>query len=99
MLFYNFHTDRRTELLNFARDEGIILPLPVEAIVSLEHKGCIVDLCTGKVTLASPTLTRYAPTRLGRAVSHLLTPAQAEAELEDLREWRDDENYHRSGAW
>lgn len=94
---------RFAELLDLARTEQITLPLPVDLIVWFESHGCCVDLVTGRVTLPIREPfgrdTRWELTPQGRAVSHLLTPAECEAEADDLEEGMLDEMFNRRGEW
>ena len=102
-IYINRHIDPRTaELQELAREEGFKLPISVELIIWFESHNCIVDLVTGKAT--RPTreendTTVYAHTPSGKAVNHLLSDAQIEAELEDLREACADDEYYARGQW
>ena len=42
-------TDRVSELEQFARAEGLELPMPALEIVQLEDQGFVVDLHTGQI--------------------------------------------------
>lgn len=66
---------RVTELVAFAKAEGIKLPLHAELIVWLEERGCVVDLVTGHATLPHVG----TPTPSGRAVSYLWRDAPSSA--------------------
>lgn len=74
------NTQRADELRSLAAEEGIKLPMPIDAILWFESQGYIVDLITG---LASKVDVE-AVTPLGRTINHLMTPAPAvEYELVD----------------
>jgi len=55
---------RIIELQDLAREEGIVLPMPVDLIVYFERHGRIVDLCSGvvyaNITAVSCTLITTA---------------------------------------
>lgn len=72
MQFTSSHDPRLQELLDLAREEGIVLPMPVDMIVWFEQCGKLVDLVTGTVydTVA------VQPTRHAQAVSHLLSQVE-----------------------
>ena len=45
----NSTLQRLEELYQFARDEGITLPMPAEEIIRLEDLGFVIDLRTGQI--------------------------------------------------
>lgn len=59
---------RITELEELAREEGIVLPMPVDMIAFLERQGRIVDLCSGTVY----TNVTVATMPSAQAIAHLL---------------------------
>ena len=45
----NSTLQRLEELYQFAKDEGITLPIPAEEIIRLEDLGFVIDLRTGQL--------------------------------------------------
>ena len=45
----NSTLQRLEELYQFAKDEGITLPIPAEEIIRLEDLGFVIDLRTGQI--------------------------------------------------
>ena len=45
----NSTLQRLEELYQFAKDEGITLPMPAEEIIRLEDAGFVIDLRTGQL--------------------------------------------------
>jgi len=88
------NNQRATELQELAAEEGITLPLSVDLILWLEDRGWVVCLETGRATLPSI----YAPTPIAKAVSHLLSDAEIEAEADDYEDYLDDVDWLRFGC-
>ena len=63
----NAHEQRIADLLAWAAEEGIALPLPAATIIALEETGAIVDLHTGAITPGGAD-HRYGLTVIGEAV-------------------------------
>lgn len=59
---------RVVELEELAREEGIVLPLPVDLIAFLERQGRVVDLVTGQVYTSITVATMPS----AQAIAHLL---------------------------
>lgn len=62
------HNQRIAELLSWAAEEGLVLPMPAETIIALEDAGAVVDLRTGAITPGAAD-HRYRLTVLGEAVA------------------------------
>lgn len=62
------HDKRIADLLAWAAEEGIALPLPAATIIALEDAGAVVDLRTGAITPGAAD-HRYRLTVLGEAVA------------------------------
>ena len=70
---------RIEELIQFAADEGLALPLPADLIARLEEQGHVVDLATGEVLLGEadkPYVWEWTPA--GEAWAHLVSVGLAE---------------------
>lgn len=59
-------SNRVQDLINWALEEGIELPLPAETIARLEEGGAVVDLLTGAIIPGGADV-RYSATVLGQA--------------------------------
>lgn len=57
---------RIQDLIQWALEEGVELPLPAETIARLEETGAVVDLVTGAVIPGGADV-RYSTTVLGEA--------------------------------
>lgn len=86
------NTQRAEELRSLAAEEGITLPMPIDAILWFEERGYAVDLITG----VAMKVEVEAITPLGHTINHLLTPAietTTDAEVDALI----DEVYGKPG--
>jgi hypothetical protein len=97
---------RIVELEALALHEGFRLPMAADLIAYFERQGYVVDLCTGEVY--RDVQVAVAPS--AQALCHLygvsdddvtaiFAPVDYAAELEDLIEGREDEEYWRRGGW
>lgn len=59
---------RIADLVLFAAEEGLTLPMPADAIVRLEETGAVVDLVTGAIIPGGADV-RYSLTVIGEAVA------------------------------
>lgn len=59
---------RIADLLLWAAEEGIALPMPASTIIALEDTGAVVDLVTGAVTPGAAN-HRYSLTPSGEALA------------------------------
>lgn len=62
------HEQRIADLLAWAAEEGIALPLPPATIIALEDAGAVVDLVSGAITPGAAS-HRYGLTPSGEALA------------------------------
>lgn len=64
--------DRIIDLLNFAAEEGLTLPLPAAQIAALEERGHVVDLATGEIRTHAADGEHYGATMKGHVLYGLM---------------------------